>query len=1316
MIRPRVEAMLVVAVGLGAQAVLAQCVEAPTDQVAWWTGDGNADDFVDSRHGTLVGGATFGAGQVDQAFSFDGVDDHVRFGDVLDEVIAGPGKQFTIEFWMKADSLPPSNFAGLVTKVGASPTGVNERQMITLLRSNGSLELVYYAALNGSGERDIQTPPGVIAAGNWYHLAFAYDDAPNTNNGLDRGNIYVNGVAQPKSLFVGSGGLGSIPDGPAHFGLGAIVDSNSNAVFFLDGLLDEVGIYDRLLSGAEIQAIYAAGSAGKCKAPANQPPVCDAAGPYAPACSGSSATVLLDGSGSHDPDGGDTLTYLWESDCTGASFNNPTSATPTLTINTSTGCTGSCNVMLTVSDGVDSVTCSSTVTINAVPPFAININADDLTASTFNILNAANQTLFSGLSTNTVQTKSLSPGTYKIRYPSATNPQPTATFTISSIGTVGYDPALEGMFSGAGTMTLGVHGLEIHIDLTQLSYSGSDLHGMPSPSLSTSLVNTVRLLPGGYSVIFFTASEPLPTVPFQVLTDGTILYTHFDPTRELYVSGEGTNTLTVEGLAVFIDQTELSYHTLVLNGVAPDPPANTVQAFRLVRGNHRMIYSTNAPSIPTVHFSVDANGKIQYVVPAGIPDDDSYMSGRGTDTLVMHGFTVRVDASQLSYVQMDIFAVRSDVNAHSSGVLPVVAGVLQPVVPGPESQIELRLLKGGQRLRFVTSIVTTGHAVVEFSVDADGLIRFDPNLYGGYVSGSGSDTFVIDGFDIKVDPRPLSPSPSTLTFARVGSRSTSSVHTLRLVAGRQGVRFPTALDDFDFEFRVLGPHQSASGPGGTVDYTGEPPASQAARFNRVACGLGTRFLTITLADADANGFADCPPDTDGDGVTDNLDNCPTTANPGQEDSDHDGAGDACGDTTPPTLVGAPADVTVECDAVPPPATVTANDDVDPNPQVTFSTEQMPGSCPHRYTLTRTWTATDASNNTAHASQTVTVVDTTGPVLQNVPIDTMVECDPAEPPAVTAADNCDSSPSVTFSEQVSGDPGSGEYDVIRTWTATDACDNETTATQIIMVGDTLPPEILCPADVSAGHSGTAGTVVDLGTPATNDACGTVTVSHNAPAAFSVGQTLVTWTADDGHGHTAHCIQIVTITNEPPESVASIEQLNNLFALATVRLDASGSSDPDDNDADLTYQWIVDGSTVCNGAPNSCGTIVVSLSYGVHAVTLRVTDPFAAFDEILQTVTIDAAALSVLEINGGRVRFNASPRTARLRGQIGLPLGVNFSEVTPTATVALALAGVAVLPETSLVFEVSGSQGAHWKYHMPGDAPGLHRFHIDWHGAT
>lgn len=117
------------------------------------------------------------------------------------------------------------------------------------------------------------------------------------------------------------------------------------------------------------------------------------------------------------------------------------------------------------------------------------------------------------------------------------------------------------------------------------------------------------------------------------------------------------------------------------------------------------------------------------------------------------------------------------------------------------------------------------------------------------------------------------------------------------------------------------------------------------------------------------------------------------------------------DTTPPTLVGVPGDDTVECDAVPPPAVVTATDTCDTSVTPSFEETRVDGSCADNYTLTRTWTGVDGCGNSSNAAQTITVQDTVGPVISCNSPATITPPDAPISFTASAIDNCADDPSV-----------------------------------------------------------------------------------------------------------------------------------------------------------------------------------------------------------------------------------------------------------------------------------------------------------------
>src|SRR2546425_2416326 len=81
-----------------------RCIPSPQGLVSWWPADGNANDVIGNHNGLLVNGATFGPGEVHQAFSLNGVN---QFVNVTNDPAWNFGSNpFTIDLWAKYNQSP----------------------------------------------------------------------------------------------------------------------------------------------------------------------------------------------------------------------------------------------------------------------------------------------------------------------------------------------------------------------------------------------------------------------------------------------------------------------------------------------------------------------------------------------------------------------------------------------------------------------------------------------------------------------------------------------------------------------------------------------------------------------------------------------------------------------------------------------------------------------------------------------------------------------------------------------------------------------------------------------------------------------------------------------------------------------------------------------------------------------------------------------------------------------------------------------------------------------------------------------------------
>jgi hypothetical protein len=207
----------------------------------WWKFDESsgtiAYDSAGENDGT-INGAAWTTGLIGGALDFDGVDDYVLVSD-SDSISVG-NKDYTICSWIYPKSMPPENVhMAVVSKVKDEAD-----KEYCLSVSNGILGL---GVEKNSNNQFAQTTTSPVTINSWQFIVVAFDSSCTTPT------FYHNGQIQPSENIIDT-----LPDSLSddlYIGLlGGIYQSNP-----FDGMIDDVRIYDRVLTAGEIWQLYQEG-------------------------------------------------------------------------------------------------------------------------------------------------------------------------------------------------------------------------------------------------------------------------------------------------------------------------------------------------------------------------------------------------------------------------------------------------------------------------------------------------------------------------------------------------------------------------------------------------------------------------------------------------------------------------------------------------------------------------------------------------------------------------------------------------------------------------------------------------------------------------------------------------------------------------------------------------------------------------------------------------------------------------------------------------------------------------------------------------
>lgn len=211
--------------------------------LAWYPFNGNAADIGPAAHnGTIFGAAltTDRFNVPNAAYSYDGISNYIA---VADNASNFRPQNVTVSAWVLFSVLP--NYHKML--VAKNLNGVTPFESIDINYA-GQLSSWFCNIGAQANNGPYLTPQGAVSTNVWYHVVYQFDDQNNKQL------LYINGAFTASSTVNSSIGYDSNV-----WTFGAEYE-NSSLTYFLKGKLDDIGIWNRVLSPCEISQLYLASS------------------------------------------------------------------------------------------------------------------------------------------------------------------------------------------------------------------------------------------------------------------------------------------------------------------------------------------------------------------------------------------------------------------------------------------------------------------------------------------------------------------------------------------------------------------------------------------------------------------------------------------------------------------------------------------------------------------------------------------------------------------------------------------------------------------------------------------------------------------------------------------------------------------------------------------------------------------------------------------------------------------------------------------------------------------------------------------------